>query len=120
MRRLHYQEISRLAPLIRARKLSPVELTQVFLDRIEALDPGLHAYARVMADDACAAAQAAEARILRGDYRGPLDGIPLAVKDLFWTKGVVTAAGTTVHRDFVPAEDSTVVRRLRDAGAIIL
>lgn len=120
MRRLHYQEISRLAPLIGVRKLSPVELTQVFLERIEALDPRLRAYARVMADEARVAAQAAEARILRGDYRGPLDGIPLAVKDLFWTKGVVTAAGTTVHRDFVPAEDSTVVRRLRDAGAIIL
>ncbi len=116
----HYQEITRLAPLIRTRKLSPVELTEAFLARIEVLDPRLHAYARVMADEARAAAQAAEARILRGGYLGPLDGIPLAVKDLFWTKGVVTAAGTTVHRHFVPAEDSTVVRRLRDAGAIIL
>ena len=119
-RKLHYQEISRLAPLLRAGKLSPVELTEALLERVEKLDPRLHAYARVTADEARAAARAAEASIRRGDYLGPLHGIPLAVKDLFWTKGVVTAAGTTVHGGFVPAEDSTVVRRLRDAGAIIL
>jgi len=119
-RKLHYQEISRLAPLLKAGKLSPVELTEALLERVEKLDPRLRAYARVTADEARAAARAAEAGIRRGEYLGPLHGIPLAVKDLFWTKGVVTAAGTTVHEGFVPAEDSTVVRRLRDAGAIIL
>ncbi|WP_300443500.1 amidase [Zoogloea sp.] len=120
MRGLHYREISQLAPLIRAGKLSPVELTDAFIRRIEALDPQLHAYARITADAARATARAAEARIRRGEYLGPLDGIPLAVKDLFWTQGVVSAAGTTIHGDFVPQQDATVVRRLREAGAIIL
>lgn len=72
MRGLHYREISQLAPQIRAGKLSPVELTEAFLGRIDALDPRLHAYARVTADAARAAARAAEARIRRGEYLGPL------------------------------------------------
>lgn len=117
---LHYLEIAALAPLVRERRLSPVELTEAMLARIDALDGQLHAYARVTAEQARAEARAAETAILRGEYRGPLHGIPLAVKDLFWTRGVATAAGTTVHADFVPTEDATVVRRLREAGAIIL
>lgn len=116
----HYLEIAELAPLLRGRRLSPVELTEAMLARIEALDGRLRAYARVTADEARAEARAAETLIMRGEYRGLLHGIPLAVKDLFWTKGVATAAGTTVHAGFVPAEDATVVRRLRQAGAIIL
>ena len=76
---LHYREIAWLAPQIRAGKLSPVALTEALLARIDALDPRLHAYARVTADAARAAARASEARIRRGGYLGPLDGIPLAV-----------------------------------------
>lgn len=117
---LHYLEIAALAPLIRARKLSPVELTEAMLTRVAALDRQLHAYTRVTAEQAREEARVAETQIMRGEYRGPLHGIPLALKDLFWTKGVATAAGTTVHADFVPNEDATVVRRLREAGAIIL
>ncbi|WP_068636762.1 amidase [Thauera butanivorans] len=117
---LHYREISELAPLIRERRLSPVELTEAMLARIDTLDSQLHAYARVTAEQARAESRAAEEQIMRGEYRGPLHGIPLAVKDLFWTKGVTTSAGTTVHADFMPSEDATVVRRLRKAGAIIL
>lgn len=117
---LHYLEIAELAPLLRERRLSPVELTRHMLARIDALDRHLHAYARVTADAALAAATCAEAEIAAGHYRGPLHGVPVAVKDLFWTRGTPTAAGTTVFADFVPAEDATVVRRLRDAGAVIL
>lgn len=117
---LHYRDIAWLAPQIRAGKLSPVALTEALLARIDALDPRLHAYARVTAAAARAAARASEARIRRGGYLGPLDGIPLAVKDLFWTRGVATAAGMAIHADFVPQEDATVVRRLREAGAILL
>lgn len=117
---LHYREIGEVAALLRERRLSPVELTEAMLARIAALDPQLHAFARLMPEQALAAARVAEAEIMRGHYRGPLHGVPLAVKDLFWTKGVVTAAGTTVHGDFVPSEDATVVRRLRAAGAVML
>lgn len=116
----HYLEISELAPLLKRKALSPVELVRSQLDRISAIDGKLHAYAKLMAYEALEAASKAEAEIGRGRYRGPLHGIPVAVKDLFWTKGVVTAAGTTVHRHFVPQEDATVVRRLREAGAIVL
>lgn len=116
----HYLEISELAPLLKRRALSPVELVRSQLDRIESLDGRLHAYARVMAYEALAAASEAELEIGRGHYRGPLHGIPVAVKDLFWTRGVATAAGTTIHKGFVPVEDATVVSRLRAAGAIIL
>lgn len=117
---LHYLAITELAPLIRTRKLSPVELTEAMLARISALDGRLHAYAHITAEQARADARAAEAQIMRGEYRGPLHGIALAVKDLFWTRGVATAAGTRIHADFVPDQDATVVHRLREAGAIIL
>ena len=73
-----------------------------------------------MPESAMADAQAAETEITAGLYRGPLHGVPIAVKDLFWTKGVATAAGMPIHRDYRPAEDATVVRRLRQAGAVLL
>lgn len=117
---LHYLEVAELGPLLEGRELSPVELVRHMLARIDDLDGQLRAYARVMADEALAAAATAEAEIGRGHYRGPLHGVPIAVKDLFWTEGTVTAAGTTVFKDFVPREDATVVRRLREAGAIVL
>src|SRR5690606_3062530 len=74
----------------------------------------------VMADDAMAQAEAAQAEIEDDGYRGPLHGVPLAVKDLCWTQGHPTAAGMSVHRNFLPPENATVVRRLKEAGAIIL
>lgn len=117
---LHYLEIRELANAIRTGEVSPVALTRTMLERIAAVDPHLHAYARLTPEQALAQASAAEEAIARGDYRGPLHGVPVAVKDLFWTAGVVTAAGTTVHAGFVPSEDATVVRRLREAGAILL
>ena len=116
----HYLEIGELAPLLKRRALSPVDLVRSQLHRIDEVDGNLHAYARLMAYEALEAASEAETEIGRGRYRGPLHGIPVAVKDLFWTKGVATAAGMTVYRDFVPQEDATVVRRLREAGAIVL
>jgi amidase len=116
----HYLELTELAALIRRREMSPVEATSAQLARIEELDRQLKSYAHVMADAAMAQASAAEAEIMRGESRGPLHGVPVAVKDLCWTKGVPTAAGMTIHRDFRPAEDATVVRKLTDAGAVIL
>lgn len=117
---LHYLELVELARRIRAKEVSPVEATRAQLARIEALDGRLRSYALVLAEQALADARQAEAEIARGAARGPLHGVPIAVKDLCWTKGIPTAAGMTIHRDFRPGEDATVVRRLREAGAVIL
>ncbi|MEH2501788.1 MULTISPECIES: amidase [unclassified Bradyrhizobium] len=117
---LHYLELTELAACIRTRKISPLEATRAQLDRIAALDGELGSYVRVMADAAMAQAEAAHAEIAAGRYRGPLHGIPIAVKDLFWTRNVPTAAGTVVHSDFRPDEDATVVHRLNEAGAVVL
>ena len=117
---LAYATIEQLAPRISARELSPLELARDQLDRIERLNPTLNAYVTLMADSALTEAAAAEDQIAGGDYRGPLHGVPIAVKDLCFTAGVATAGGTTVLRDQVPKQDSTVVARLRAAGAVIL
>jgi amidase len=86
------------AAQIRARHLSATEVAQSMLRRIERIDPGLHAYARTTPELALAQAREADARQARGDDLGPLHGVPIAVKDLCWTAGIATAAGTTVHR----------------------
>jgi amidase len=117
---LHNLELMELASRIKAGDVSPVTVTRAQLDRIATLDGALASYALVMTDSAMAQAAEAEAEIAAGQYRGPLHGVPIAVKDLFWTKGVPTAAGMAIHKDFRPAEDATVVRRLRDAGAVLL
>ncbi|MCQ4159300.1 amidase [Roseomonas sp. GC11] len=117
---LHEMELLELTHRIRAREISPVEAVRAQLARIRALDGALHSYALVLEEEALAAAREAEAEIQRGHWRGPLHGAPIAVKDLCWLAGHPTAAGTLIHRDFRPAEDATVVRRLREAGAILL
>ena len=117
---LAYATIQELAPRIASAELSPVELTQAQLERIDALDGPLKSYATVMADSALAEAQRAAQEIAAGDYRGPLHGVPIAVKDLCYTTGVRTMGGTKVLEDFVPDFDSTVVLRLREAGAVLL
>jgi amidase len=117
---IHYLELTELTRRMHAKQLSPVEATQAILSRIAALDGKLHSYALVMSETALAEARQAEAEIARGAIKGPLHGAPIAVKDLCWTKGVATAAGMTIYHDYKPASDATVVRRLRDAGAIIL
>ncbi len=120
MHDLHFLELTALAELIRTREISPVEAAVRQLDRIAALDGELASFAFVTPESAMVEARAAEADIVAGHYRGPLHGVPLAVKDLFWTRGTPTAAGTTIHVDFRPSEDATVVRRLRQAGAVLL
>ena len=117
---LHYQTIAEVSARLRFRELSPVELTTAILERIEALDGDLKSYATVMADSAMASARVAEAEIGAGNYRGGLHGVPVAVKDLCFTTGVATMGGAKVLRDFVPDFDGTVVRKLNDAGAVIL
>ncbi len=117
---LHYLTIREAADLISSGSLSPVELTQAFLDRIEKTDGRLNSYITVLADEALAEARAAEAEIRQGAYRGPLHGIPMAHKDLYDTAGVRTTAGSRVYAERIPTEDSTVIARYREAGAILL
>ncbi|QNQ08968.1 amidase [Sphingomonas alpina] len=120
MTELHYLTIAELSAAIARRDLSPVEVTRAQLDRIAAHDGALHSYACLMADEALAAARQVEADMAAGKMRGPLHGVPLGIKDLFWTRGVPTAAGTAIHRDFRPDQDATAVHRLHEAGAVLL
>jgi aspartyl-tRNA(Asn)/glutamyl-tRNA(Gln) amidotransferase subunit A len=99
---------------------SPVAVTEAYLARIAALDARVGAYLTVTADEALAAARAAEARYRAGTPRGPLDGAPLALKDVFCTRGVRTTCGSRILEAFVPPYDATIVERLRAAGAVIL
>lgn len=115
-----YLSLREVARLIASRTLSPVDLTRQMLARIASVDPVLKSYATIMADQALRDAEAAAREIQAGRYRGPLHGVPIGVKDLCWTRGVRTMGGTQVRRNFVPAEDATVVARLRAAGAVIL
>ena len=108
------------AKLIASKQLSPVDLTQEMLARIEKLNAALNAYMTVTADAALAEASAAETEIAAGKYRGALHGIPIAHKDLFDTKGVRTTAGMKIFADRVPDADAAVVEKLRDAGAVSL
>jgi aspartyl-tRNA(Asn)/glutamyl-tRNA(Gln) amidotransferase subunit A len=112
--------IEQLGLLVAMGKVSSVEVVEAYLARIEKLNPKLNAYITVMAETARSEARVAEAEIRKKKYRGPLHGIPIALKDNIYTKGVRTTAGSKVLAEFVPAEDATVVERLRAAGAIVL
>jgi aspartyl-tRNA(Asn)/glutamyl-tRNA(Gln) amidotransferase subunit A len=112
--------VAAVARLLRDRQLSPVELTDAYLERIERLDPSLNSYIRVMPEQARAAARQAEQEIGEGRWRGPLHGVPLGIKDLLDVAGVPTTMGSSILRDNVPDADATVVSRLKDAGAVIL
>lgn len=105
---------------LRRRALSPVELTRAHLDRIQRLDGDLLSFITVLPAEALAAAAAAEQELSRGHYRGPLHGIPIALKDLVMTRGVRTTCGSRILSAWVPEADATVARRLSEAGAILL
>ena len=111
--------IADLGPLLARRQLSPVALCRALLDRCERLEPQLHAFITLSPDRILAEAEAAGRELAAGRVRGPLHGVPIAVKDLCWTRGERTTGGSKVLADFVPDEDGTVVARLRAAGAIV-
>ncbi len=112
--------ISELGQRLRRREISPVEITRDCLSRIERLNPALNAFITVMAETALAEARRAEAEILRGEWRGALHGVPVALKDLIDTAGVRTTAASALYKDRVPSRDAEVVQRLRQAGAVIV
>ena len=117
---LHYSSLADVATLIAARELTSLDVTQQLLARIATVDGHLQSYVTVMTDHAIASAERTDAEIRAGRYRGPLHGVPIGVKDLCYTRGVRTMAGTKVFADFVPDYDATVVARLEAAGAVIL
>ena len=117
---LHYLELTEAAYLIQTKRLSPVELTEAMLRRIDTLERRLHAFATVTPELAIAQARHAESEIMNFRYRGALHGIPIGLKDLCFSKGIPTAAGMPIYKEFRPPFNGTVVQRLYDAGAICL
>ena len=117
---LHYLTIGEAAPLIASGELSPVELARAYLDRIETIDGRLDSYVTLTSELALSQARQAEAEIRAGNYRGPLHGIPIALKDLYDTAGIKTTAMSRVTPDRVPDEDATTVAKLYEAGVVLL
>ena len=119
-RDLPFLSVVELSRLLESQEVSPVELTEAYLDRVDKLNPKLNAYITVVPELAMEQARKAEAQIREGNYLGPLHGIPLAVKDQMCTKGIRTTNASTLLADFVPEEDATVVARIKQAGAVLL
>lgn len=117
---LAYASISELAPRVASGEISPIDLTDAMLTRIDRYNAVLNAYLTVTEESARESAQAAASAIRAGNYLGPLHGIPIAIKDLFATRGVRTTFGSRVFADWVPDHDAGAVERLRDAGAILI
>jgi aspartyl-tRNA(Asn)/glutamyl-tRNA(Gln) amidotransferase subunit A len=113
-------DVATLAAKFRAKEISPVEVTDAYLERIELLDEKLLAYITVTAADARAAARVAETEIVGGSWRGPFHGVPIALKDLCYTRGTLTTGGSKILAAFVPDFDCTIWARLREAGAVLL
>ena len=115
-----FLSVAQLSELIKDRTVSPVETVEAYLDRIDSLNTKLYAYLTVCSDESLQAARESEQALDRGEYLGPLHGIPVAVKDQLNTAGIRTTSGTPIFGDFVPAEDATVITKLKSAGAILL
>ena len=117
---LCFLSIAQMAEQLQKKAVSPVELTQAYLDRIAVVDQQLNSYLTVTADQALQEAESAEAEILANGYRGPLHGIPLAHKDIVATRGISTTCASKVLRNHIPDYDATVIERLQHAGSILL
>ena len=111
---------SALAGLIESKEASPVEVVEAYLQRIDELDFKFNSYITVLRERALEEARQAEREIVAGNYRGPMHGIPVGVKDQIWTKGIRTTGGARITADFVPDDDATVIANLKNAGAILL
>ena len=117
---LAWRSALEISALVRDKQLSPVELTAALLARIEAINPRLNAYCLVAADFARAAAKEAEIAVMKREPLGPLHGVPVSLKDMFYTRGLRTTGGSRLFADLIPEEDAVPVGRLRAAGAVIL
>ena len=117
---LPFLSTAELSELIRQKEVSPVDVTESYLERIDRLNFKFNSYLTVCHKEALQAAREAEQAIAQGNYLGPMHGIPVAVKDQLWTKGIRTTVGSRIMADFFPEEDATAVANLKKAGAIIL
>jgi amidase len=118
--KMHYLTLSELSVSLRTKAISPVELVKHMINRIDALEPQLESYVTITAQRALEQAERAEREIGSGQWRGPLHGVPLAYKDIFYTDFALTTAGTAIHKSFQPTYSATAVRRLEAAGAVSL
>ena len=109
-----------LAAMIADKQVSPVEITQLYFDRIERLDPQLNSYLTLVPEMAMESARAAEDAVMRGDDLAPLHGVPISMKDLVMTKGIRSTSGSLAYKDHIPAADSAVAERVKASGAILL
>ena len=117
---LCYMSAGELSRLVESREVSPVEIVEAHLARIDATEPVLNSFITLLPEEARSAARRAEREIQAGAYRGPLHGIPVALKDLYNTAGVRTTSGSRIFDTFIPSEDCTVATRFKEAGAILL
>src|SRR3989441_8352789 len=117
---LAFLSLTELSELIRSRKVSPVKVPRNIWERMKKLHPSLNAYITVTRDVAMKSTQEAESEIQQKKWRGPLHGVPVAVKDLFDTAGIKTTAGSAVFKDRVPDKDAEVIRKLKAAGAVLV
>ena len=115
-----FLSLSQLSEVVKNREVSPLEVVEGYLDRIDGLNDRLYAYLTVCRNEALQAAQESERALARGEYKGPLHGIPVAVKDQINTAGIRTTSGTPIFNDYVPEEDAAVITKLKAAGAILL
>lgn len=120
MDNLYFKDIYQVSRLLQTGAISSAELTQQLLNRIHKLDPALNAFIQVMDEEAIKQARAADDELMHGHIKGPLHGVPIAIKDIFETKGFVTTAGSKVLSKWKPDKDATVIRKLKEAGAIII
>jgi aspartyl-tRNA(Asn)/glutamyl-tRNA(Gln) amidotransferase subunit A len=118
--KIYYASIKEIGDLIRQQQLSPVRIVDICLERVEALNPKINAFITVLVDEALEQARIAETEIKAGQWRGPLHGIPVGIKDFYDTAGVKTTAAFEHYRDRVPAKDAVAVARLKAAGAILI
>ncbi|WP_201318236.1 amidase [Paenibacillus sp. EPM92] len=117
---LFFETISSVASSLKKKEISPVELTTKLLERIERLEPTLNAFITVLSDDALTQAKLLEQELQQGNVRGPLHGVPIAIKDVFETKDRITTAGSKIFESWKPDKDAAVIQCLKDAGAIII
>jgi len=117
---LHYLTLMEVAKLIKSKRISSEELTQIMLNRIAALDSKLNSYITVMSDAALASARVLDNELAEGKYRGPLHGVPIGVKDLLYTTNAPTTGSHSFNSNFIPTYNATVVDKLQQAGAVIL
>jgi len=118
--RVCFMSAAQMAEAVRTRKVSPVEIMEAILERIERLNPVVNAYCTLAASEAMAQAKNAETMVVQGRELGPLHGVPVSVKDLIFTSGIRTTAGSRIYENFIPQQDAIAVERLKKAGAIVV